>query len=145
MDRQLILEKLESLRRCVRRVEEKCPDQQETLFEDWDVQDILALNLTRAVQLCVDIAAHLIASSDLPAPDTMAGTFETMHQAGMLPAALTDRMRRAVGFRNVAIHNYRDIDWRIVYTICHEHMSDFKAFAQTVLDIVDDSDEHTSY
>lgn len=144
MDRQLILEKLESLRRCVRRVEGKCPDRQETLFEDWDVQDILTLNLTRAVQLCVDIAAHLIASSDLPAPDTMAGTFEAMHRAGMLSEALTDRLRRAVGFRNVAIHNYRDIDWHIVYAICHKRTSDFKAFAQAVLDLIDDSDEYTS-
>lgn len=74
----------------------------------------------------------------------MAGTFEAMHRAGMLSTALTDRLRRAVGFRNVAIHNYRDIDWRIVYTICHEHMSDFKAFAQVVLDLINDSDEYTS-
>lgn len=58
MDWHLIEQKLESLRRCVRRVAEKCPNHADALAKDFDAQDILALNLTRAVQLCVDIGAH---------------------------------------------------------------------------------------
>ena len=61
MDREVVAEKLESLRRCLQRVSEKCPPDVETLLRDFDLQDILALNLSRAVQLCVDIAAHLVA------------------------------------------------------------------------------------
>jgi len=60
MDWPVIEEKLESLRRCLRRVEVKCPADVNALVEDIDAQDILALNLTRAVQICVDIGAHLI-------------------------------------------------------------------------------------
>ncbi len=137
IDERVILEKLESLRRCVQRIGAKRPAQQELLFDDWDRQDILTLNLTRAVQLCVDIAAHLIASSEVRPPDTMAGAFEAMHCAGMLSAALTDRMKGAVGFRNVAIHNYREINWKIVYRICHEHLDDFRAFARAVLQVIE--------
>lgn len=136
-DERVILEKLESLRRCVRRVEAKCPDQVEALLDDWDRQDILTLNLTRAVQLCVDIAAHLIASGETAPPDTMAGAFEAMHRAGLLSAALAGRMKGAVGFRNVAIHNYREIDWRIVHSICREHLGDFQAFARAVLQVIE--------
>lgn len=55
MDREVIEQKLESLRRCMRRVVDKCPADQETLERNPDLQDILALNLTRAVQLSVDI------------------------------------------------------------------------------------------
>jgi len=42
------------------------------LAEDYDLQDIICLNLERAVQGCVDLAAHVIADADLPAPTTMA-------------------------------------------------------------------------
>jgi len=62
MDRLLIEEKIESLRRCLSRIEEKCPSSVKELEADVDLQDIITLNLTRAVQLSVDIAAHWIAS-----------------------------------------------------------------------------------
>lgn len=55
MDRQLIEEKLESLRRCIQRVEDKCPDTVDQLELDLDAQGIVSLNLTRAVQITVDI------------------------------------------------------------------------------------------
>jgi len=139
MDRVLITEKIESLRRCVRRIQDKRVATVEELQEDWDTQDILSVNLTRAVQLCVDIAAHLVAETDRPSPDTMAGAFDHLHDMGVLAGDLADRLKGAVGFRNVAIHAYRDIDWRIVHTITHERLDDFRQFARHVLDALDDT------
>ena len=55
MDQVILDQKLESLRRCIKRVEEKTPSHVSQLIKDEDIQDILVLNLTRAVQLCVDI------------------------------------------------------------------------------------------
>jgi len=133
MDRELIEEKLESLRRCVRRVEEKRVSSVEVLEEDWDKQDILSVNLTRAVQLSVDIAAHLVAESDRPSPDTMAEAFGRLHDMGLLPGDLANRLKGAVGFRNVAVHAYRSIDWAIVHTITHDRLDDFREFARLVM------------
>jgi uncharacterized protein YutE (UPF0331/DUF86 family) len=140
MDRELIAEKIEALRRCVRRIKEKRVETAAELANDWDTQDIISVNLTRAVQLCVDIAAHLIADSDRPSPDTMAGAFDHLHEMGILSAALADRLKGAVGFRNVAIHAYRDIDWDIVHTITHEHLDDFRQFARATLDEIHSSE-----
>ena len=60
MDKILLAQKLESPRRCVQRVHEKCPAQSELLANDTDLQDIVVLNLTRAIQLSVDIASHIL-------------------------------------------------------------------------------------
>ncbi len=61
---QLILAaKLESLRRCRQRLEDKKPAQLQRLNDDEDTEDILVLNLTRAVQLSVDICSHIISES----------------------------------------------------------------------------------
>jgi len=59
VDRAVLSEKLESLRRCVARIETKRVASAGALARDVDAQDIVALNLTRAVQLCVDIAAGM--------------------------------------------------------------------------------------
>ena len=61
MDREVIEEKLESLRHCIGQVREKRPATPDVFLHDYDLQDIVALNLTRAVQLCVDVGAHIIA------------------------------------------------------------------------------------
>lgn len=47
MDREVIGQKLESLRHCLQRVADKCPPDPETLRRDPDLQDIITLNLTR--------------------------------------------------------------------------------------------------
>ena len=133
MDRQVLEQKIESLRCCVQRVETKSPENVETLVADIDLQDIVSLNLSRAVQICVDIGAHLIAGMDVAAPDTMGQTFDLLAQQGVLSSSLETRLKKAVGFRNIAVHNYERINWEIVYSIATLHLNDFSDFARAVL------------
>lgn len=132
MDRRLIEERLESLRRCLQRVSDKCPADAATLARDLDAQDIVALNLSRAVQMCVDIGAHLIAAGESPPPGTMGETFDILSATGQIPDELALRLKRAVGFRNIAVHNYQSINWDIVFAICDRHLVDFRDFAAIV-------------
>jgi uncharacterized protein YutE (UPF0331/DUF86 family) len=132
MDREVIEQKLESLRRCLRRIETKCPVDAATLAADIDLQDIVSLNLSRAVQISVDIGAHLIAGMDVQPPDTMGQTFDLLAQAGVLNDDLASHLKKAVGFRNIAIHNYENINWDIVHSIVKYHLVDFSEFAKVV-------------
>ncbi|NMW21500.1 MAG: DUF86 domain-containing protein [Chlorobiaceae bacterium] len=132
MDWVLIEQKLESLRRSILRVKEKCPKNADALGNDYDAQDILSLNLTRAVQMCVDIGTHLVADSEFPPPATMGKTFDILCEAGIISENLAGRMKKAVGFRNLAVHNYESINWAIVFSIATAHLQDFEEFAQTV-------------
>ena len=129
MDRRVVDEKLESLRRCLARVEARRPASVEALQADPDVRDILALNLTRAVQVSVDLAAPLA----VPAPATMADAFRVLAEAAVISPEVGARMVAAVGFRNVAVHAYQAIDWAVVFAISHHHLGDFRAFARSVL------------
>lgn len=132
MDRTVIEQKIEALRYCITRVQHKCPTDAATLARDPDAQDIVALNLSRAVQQCVDIGAHLIARSESAAPETMGQTFDRLHEIGVIPQGLADRLKKAVGFRNIAVHNYEVINWEIVHAICSRHLDDFREFARIV-------------
>jgi len=137
MDRDVVLNKLESLRRCVKRIEDKTPAIHEELINNYDLQDIIVLNLERSVQQCVDIGLHIISDLEFQAPETMAGTFEVLERAGCLSHHVAERMTKAVGFRNTAVHAYQEIDWRIVFIIISEHLSDFRDFARQVLEFID--------
>ena len=60
MDRLIVERKLDSLQRCIERVITRRPDSVEALKADLDLQDVLVLNISRAVQICVDLATHML-------------------------------------------------------------------------------------
>lgn len=138
MDALILGEKIEALRRCLARVEAKRTDSPGALRADADRQDIISLNLTRAVQLCVDMATHVLADTEQPPPQTMAEAFDLLAAEGMIPDELAARMRRAVGFRNVAVHSYQAIDWDIVHSITHQGLEDFQAYARHLARLIDE-------
>ena len=133
MDKDVVLNKLESLRHCLQRVQDKTPVSVDLLVEDYDLQDIITLNLERAIQTCVDIGLHIISDLDIPVPETMAQTFESLRKVECLDATTAERMAKSVGFRNTAVHTYQEIDWNIVYSIITEHLDDFRDFMRQIL------------
>jgi len=80
----------------------------------------------------VDIGAHLIAGMEVQPPDTMGQTFDLLAQAGVLNNELASSLKKAVGFRNIAVHNYESINWDIVHSIAKYHLADFSEFAKVV-------------
>lgn len=133
MDPEIVKAKLESLIRCISRIEGRRPESPGALAEDLDSQDIITLNLERAVQLCVDIGSHILLDYDMPSPDSMAGVFKTLGKAGVIDTDLANRMARAAGFRNIAVHQYEAIDWDIVFSIVSYRLDDFRAFAAAIM------------
>jgi uncharacterized protein YutE (UPF0331/DUF86 family) len=135
MDLDIIMRKLDSLAKCVRRIEEKRPATLAELIENIDIQDILSINLERAVQLSVDIGAHVIAELSGPPPKTMGDIFSILSAEKLIPEETSLALRRAVGFRNLSVHAYDQVDWERVFDIVHERMDDFRKFADAIASI----------
>ena len=132
MTNETIASKLESIGRCVERITQNMPVSAQELAGDYDAQDIISINLQRAIQLAVDAAGTIIAQRGLKTPATMADSFRTLEKDGLLDSETTERLVRAVGFRNVSVHEYREIDWKIVYSIVTAHLDDFRTFVRVV-------------
>jgi uncharacterized protein YutE (UPF0331/DUF86 family) len=133
MDNLILLSKIESLKRCIDRIKSKTPDSIDELTSDLDRQDIIVLNLERSVQICVDIAALIIAEEDIQTPMSMSESFESLKGIKVIDAALTERIKKSLGFRNIAVHEYKNIDWQIVYSIIRENLGDFQQYARQIM------------
>lgn len=101
------------------------------------MQDIAVLNLSRAVRRCVDLALHVLADLGQPPPDTMGQAFEQLATAHKLDATIASQLRKAVGFRNLAVHSCSSIDWAIVHAIATRHSGDFARFAGWITHRID--------
>lgn len=132
MDPDILQNKLESLIRCVHRIESKTPAALEILERDLDLQDIIIVNLERAVQTCVDIGSHLLSDLNIASPVSMASVFRELGDNHCIPPDLAERLARSVGFRNIAVHQYQSINWNIVFAIITRQLDDFRRFAGCV-------------
>ena len=132
MDKEVLETKLEALIRCVHRIKDQNISTIKELEENLDKQEIIILNLQRAVQICVDIGNHILLDYKTPTPSTMAETFKYLAQNNLISKDNADDLSHAVGFRNIAVHQYEDIDCKIIFSIITSHLDDFKTFAGAI-------------
>ena len=128
----IVASKLEALRESLARIELRTPPTAAELASDPDLQESVILNVARAVQSCADIGSHLVSGSDRPVPSTTRGVFEALHALGAIGEDTAVRLAQAAAFRNLAIHRYEDIDWKLVHRACTESLDDFRAFAREI-------------
>ncbi len=65
-------------------------------------------------------------------PSGVAETFSLLEQHGVLDPALAGRLRKMVGFRNLAVHNYQTIDPRILESIVTTRLDDLRTLAAVI-------------
>ncbi len=133
VDRELMLRKLADLEEYVRQVSEFQAVTLEEYRRDWKIQRIIERTLQMAIEVCVDIANHVIADRRLRIPQTYAEVFEVLGDAGLLPAELRDTMVRMAGFRNLIVHEYARTDPALVVGIVRDHLADFARFRAAAL------------
>lgn len=79
----------------------------------------------------VDVAHHIAAAEKMAAPDTNAAALRLLGSHGVVDQDLAGRLARAVGFRNVLVHQYTEVDDRIVMDALHR-LDDFREFVAQV-------------
>jgi uncharacterized protein YutE (UPF0331/DUF86 family) len=63
-----------------------------------------------AIESCIDVAHHLIASDHLGTAESNSDAMRMLATEGVLPPELGKRLAEAVGFRNLLVHQYADVD-----------------------------------
>ena len=127
------LNKSAIIRRCLLRVREEYRNTPERL-DDFTVQDSIVLNVLRACEAAIDLAMHLVAEQRLGVPQSSRNAFELLETAGLLSAESAQSMMRMCGFRNIAVHNYQEMELAILRSILESHLADFEKFLDELND-----------
>ena len=128
------LNKAASIERCLARVAEEYQGDPRSL-ENQTKQDAIVLNLQRACKTSIDLAMHLVSRFRLGVPQESRDGFELLGRASIIDKKLAERLKRMVGFRNVAIHDYQRLSLPIVRSIIEKHLEDFRDLASAALDV----------
>ena len=131
-----LLAKVEIIKHCLRRIAGATEINPEKL-EDYNIQDVFVLNLQRGIQAAIDIASLLIAHYNWHMPSTYKALFEVLQQQEVIDSELSLHLQRMVGFRNIAIHDYRKIEIPILKSILIERLVDLQEYYQIVLKFIE--------
>jgi uncharacterized protein YutE (UPF0331/DUF86 family) len=76
---------------------------------------------------------HLIRREKLGVPQSARDVFGLLTQGGWIDVALADSLKRMVGFRNIAVHDYQALQLPITTSIITHHLDEFLQYSQAVL------------
>lgn len=132
VDKDLILAKAGTIKRHLKRVEEKTNIDVQAFFHDIDLQESVLFNLQIAIQNCIDIAAHIISDEGLGVPGSTSEMFYLLEENGYLNNVITEKMIKANGFRNLIVHEYEKIALEQVFEIAVNDIKDLNEYLQSI-------------
>jgi len=129
----IILNKSETIKRCIARINEEYEGKPENL-NDFRRQDSIILNVQRLCEASIDIATHYIRKNKLGIPQTSKENFEILEKNNVITKELSLRLQAMVGFRNIAVHDYQALNLKIVEKVVEEYIYDSLKLARMILE-----------
>lgn len=133
-NKSVIINKFDSIERCIKRIYEEYEDNPENL-EDYRRMDSIVLNLQRACEVTTDIAMYIVSTRKLGTPQTKKEAFELLEQNNLISSDTCKKMKNMIGFINIAIHDYKQIDEGILKDVIENHLQDSTEFAMAILNL----------
>ncbi len=130
----VVLNKKESIERCIRQIRIYYASPSHMPFEeDHFKQDAIIVNLLRATEQVIDMANHVIKKRKLGLPKESIESFEILAKAQVIPDELARKLRGMVGFRNILVHEYQQLDMTILVDVIQHRLDDLILFSNHVM------------
>ncbi|MEI6856696.1 DUF86 domain-containing protein, partial [Psychrilyobacter sp.] len=130
--KRVVLSKIESIERCVKRIDEIYGGDIERL-NDYLYQDAIVLNIQRACQQSIDLSMYLCSKLAFGIPKSSRDSFTLLKKNGILTENTSNRMEKMVGFRNVVIHEYQAVELDVIKFIVEKGVGDFLTYTKEIL------------
>lgn len=130
----IVLNKKESIERCIKQIRIYYGLPSDKPFaEDYLKQDAIALNLQRACEQCIDLANHTIKVRKLGLPKESKESFRLLAANHIIPQDLAGRLEGMVGFRNVLVHEYEQLDISLMIDVIENRLGDLLLFSDCII------------
>ncbi len=129
----VLLNKAATIERSVARAREEYQHDPASFSSNYSRQDAAILNIQRACEAALDMGQHLIRRDRLGVPQSSRDVFELLARAGRISPELASQLKRMVGFRNIAVHDYTALQLPIVEAIISERLDDFLHYSSQLL------------
>ncbi len=128
----VLLNKLSTIARCLIRIREVYAEAGSNFTHDYTRQDSVILNLQRACEASIDIANYLNKKKELGIPQSSRDSFKLLSSAGLISPIVATNLIKMIGLRNIAVHDYKELNMDIVEAVINNHLVDFELFVSEI-------------
>jgi len=114
----VVLNKAAIIERSLRRMREEY--NYNPALDNYTHIDAMILNIERACQAAIDISQHLVAVHHAGMPQTSADAFIMLHKSKLITENTAKAMISMTGFKNVAIHEYQELELEVLQNIAEK-------------------------
>lgn len=129
---EVLMGKIQSIQRCVARAREEYAKAGDGFYTDFTHQDSSVLNVTRACEMTIDLANHIIRKEKPGIPTSSAESFDLLMRQGIIPHELEKKMVAMVSFGNIAVHEYKKLKVEIIENVIVHGLDDVLEFVQII-------------
>ena len=106
----------------------------DVFLRDSDALDSAKYNFIVAIENCIDIGNHIIASEGLRLPSDYRDVAQVLAESDVIGPDLAERFKSMVSFRNRLVHMYWKVDDELVREYLENNLDDIsaQAFARTI-------------
>lgn len=140
MSEETAARKITAIQRCVSQARKALTDAGDKFKTSYLHQDAAVLNVIRACEASIDLANMLIRLKRLGIPTESRESFSILVREKLIDPEFGTRLERMVGFRNLAVHRYQELNLDIVEAVIRENLDDLLAFARAVYPSLSASD-----
>ncbi len=101
---------------------------------DWKTQRIVERTLQILIEVCIDIANHIISDQGMRLPTGYADTFKILMENKVIGKTLCGTLEKMAKFRNVVVHQYETVDPAIVISILHKNLREFEKYKEAIIE-----------
>lgn len=101
--------------------------------KDWKTQRIVERTLHILIEVCIDIANHIISDKGMRVPTGYADTFKVLMEHKVIGKKLCEALEKMAKFRNIVVHQYETIDPAVVVSILHRNLDDFETYKKAII------------
>lgn len=134
-DKKLIYKYLHSLEDSLRRIRQM-DFTVDMISTDEDIQDLLDRRMQKAIEACIDIAVHLASELRLPSQEKASDVFKILAQNKIIDKQSAQKLKGAVGFRNILVHEYTEVDYHLAYSDLDLKLKDLENFAYQIKNFI---------
>ena len=132
VDEDVVVDKLRHINEYTEDLAEMRGLSKDEYVTDIVIQRAVERTFMNLIQACIDLAQHIRSAEDLDRSGTAKQEIEALGNANVVSTDTQQKLAEAVGFRNVLVHRYGDVDHDIVYDVLHEDLHWFEQFQQEV-------------
>lgn len=127
---------LESLKGYLEILREHAAIDKDAFFSDRKTLDSAKYNFVVAIECCIDIADHIIASQGFRSPVDYRDVAQVLAESGVIDEDLAERFKLMISFRNRLVHMYWKVDDELVRDYLEGNLDDISELARAYAGLI---------